>query len=422
MNRSVHNRGSKAIEQASFFWRVGRAGLTAFLWFLLVLAFFTGLAALSHAQRVDLAGIPGPTIAAKVNWVQNDSTASYCITGGVCQLYAGPELANIPTGTLPTMASGVYLLDARSASSGLRLAATGTSALSNFGTAFTGGAVTSPIAGVVDASCAAGHPFYSFTGATDSGFTSRGAGTADICASGNVIATFGYSGGGYLILPATTYLSNGLDAVIVREASGLMGIRQTAATALAKFGGMTNCAGNAATVGVICYDATLNRWVCSENNSALSACFNGEQWLNKQDLIGAQNGTGADLTVYTYTMPANTLAAGECVEILGWIQRTVGAGAPLFKISFGATAVVSVTPVGTNNVTVLKATVCNNAGSTTAQWAVGEDYEGSGAAFATLNTTPAEATTGAIVIKMTFNVAAGTSMNGRGWLVKRKHA
>jgi hypothetical protein len=138
--------------------------------------------------------------------------------------------------------------------------------------------------------------------------------------------------------------------------------------------------------------------------------------LDKQDIVAGINGNSADQTIYTYSMPANTLGSGKCLTIKSFQHRTAGAGSATVKIFFGATTVISSTS-GSATPVSQTGTVCNNAGSTTAQWAVGE-YLSPSPTYTTLSTTPAETTTsGSIVIKLTFNVAAGTSFGGDGWQV-----
>lgn len=139
--------------------------------------------------------------------------------------------------------------------------------------------------------------------------------------------------------------------------------------------------------------------------------------LDKQDVIAGAAGDGTDKTIYTYSMPSGTLPAGKCVRVTAWGQRTAGAGTPTYKLFFGATAVVTGPVVSPSTEARMTATVCNNAGSTTAQWASGEEADNAG--FNPTATTPAENTgSGSIVIKGTFNISAATSVGGKGWIVE----
>jgi hypothetical protein len=149
-----------------------------------------------------------------------------------------------------------------------------------------------------------------------------------------------------------------------------------------------------------------------------SSTASGFAILDKQDVVAAIAGNSADQTIYTYTMPASTLAASKGVRVTFTTLRTVGAGGPVFKIFFGATA-VSVSLADANAVgTWSDAIVFNNTGSTTAQWAFGKHWNTGGVSFDLTQTTPAETTTGSIVIKGTFNIANTTSIVGKGWLVE----
>jgi hypothetical protein len=140
--------------------------------------------------------------------------------------------------------------------------------------------------------------------------------------------------------------------------------------------------------------------------------------LDKQDQVAGINGNSADQTIYTYSMPASTIASGQCIAVEGWQHRSVGAGTLTIKLFFGATTLINTTSTQATPIRLFSK-ICNNAGSTTAQWAVGE-FMSAGPGFVTLGTSPAETTaSGSIVIKMTFNVATGTSAAGDGWTVMR---
>jgi hypothetical protein len=105
-----------------------------------------------------------------------------------------------------------------------------------------------------------------------------------------------------------------------------------------------------------------------------------------------------------------------------WTLKTAGAGTPTYKIFFGATAVESDGTVGVPSLIRWSSTICNNAGSTTAQWAAGDNIN-SAPGYGSLATTPAENTNSGspIVIKGTFNIAntTGSIAGERGqWIVE----
>jgi hypothetical protein len=141
---------------------------------------------------------------------------------------------------------------------------------------------------------------------------------------------------------------------------------------------------------------------------------------DKQDPAGAEvdGNSPSESTVYTYTMPANTLASGKCLRITYAVQHTTGSTLTAFKIFFGGTTVFNQTSATTGFPAIIEARVCNNTGSTTAQWYNARGSIGT-AQFANVAGTPAETTTsGTIVIRGTFVVAAGDKMTGKGWSVE----
>jgi hypothetical protein len=88
--------------------------------------------------------------------------------------------------------------------------------------------------------------------------------------------------------------------------------------------------------------------------------------LNEQGPAGAITGTGADAVVYTFTIPANVIAAGKGIRVRYWANHNSGATAQTHKLIFGASNYVSNSDTGTGQV-YLEAVIFNNAGVTNAQ-------------------------------------------------------
>lgn len=138
--------------------------------------------------------------------------------------------------------------------------------------------------------------------------------------------------------------------------------------------------------------------------------------VNKQDTQGsATTGTGSAQVVFTYTMPANTLAGGKCLNITYYVEKLSGTNIFTPQLTFGAT-ILSTAVNGTGNIVYeLTAKVCNNTGSGVAQWAGFSTKAQNiiGAAYAA----PAENTAGSIVITGTANVSAPDTWKGMGFVV-----
>lgn len=149
-----------------------------------------------------------------------------------------------------------------------------------------------------------------------------------------------------------------------------------------------------------------------------TAASAGVQLLNYQQDASALTGDSTDQTIYTYTMPGNTMAAGKCVRITVRTAHTTGSANVTHKLHFGATEVDSTGFTQANN-WVLMAYVCNDAGSTSAQQGTVIYKVRSGTPLdQTALSTPAADTTGNVVIKATFNVANTDQVTPQFWMVE----
>jgi hypothetical protein len=90
--------------------------------------------------------------------------------------------------------------------------------------------------------------------------------------------------------------------------------------------------------------------------------------LNGQEQTSAFTGNSADQVFYTYTMPANTMAAGKAVNIKVFFETGSSSDTPTIKLFFGATTCINgVVGNTTGNGYYMECTVFNNSGVTNAQ-------------------------------------------------------
>jgi hypothetical protein len=157
-------------------------------------------------------------------------------------------------------------------------------------------------------------------------------------------------------------------------------------------------------------------------NKTLTGATSGNSvtLLNEQGPAAEINGTGAAVTVYTYTLPANVMQAGKGIRIRYWANHSTGAGAMAHQLTFGGTAYFSVTDSGATGMVFVEANIFNNAGVTNAQHGSTQSfYPGvliTGTAFTGL--TSAIATTSNVTIAVTFNSAAGTKLTPGQFIVE----
>lgn len=78
-------------------------------------------------------------------------------------------------------------------------------------------------------------------------------------------------------------------------------------------------------------------------NKTLTGASSGNSvsLLNAQGAAGAITGTGAEVTVFTYSMPGNTLATSKALRVRAHANHSTGTASTTWKLYFGATAVGS---------------------------------------------------------------------------------
>ena len=144
--------------------------------------------------------------------------------------------------------------------------------------------------------------------------------------------------------------------------------------------------------------------------------------VNVQTSIGGV-GNGADATddtLFTYTLPANALAAaGQAVRVKAWGMSCANTNVKTAKVWFGSTAVAPSSSSATNGVAWFAEAIVVRTGATT-QDAIGEAFTGAGGSYVPTHTQPGETLSGGIVIKATgaSGASAANDVVGHGFMVE----
>lgn len=157
------------------------------------------------------------------------------------------------------------------------------------------------------------------------------------------------------------------------------------------------------------------------SNKTLTGASSGNSviLLNVQGPSGAITGTSADATAFTYTLPANTLGAGKCLEISFDLLHGTGAASPSYKLKFGSATLITVTGGASGrHFAVPLVHVCNNSGVTNAQSGMLYAAFDSTLITGTTSFTPAIDTTSNQAITVTFNVANTDTVTPQFFVVK----
>jgi hypothetical protein len=154
-------------------------------------------------------------------------------------------------------------------------------------------------------------------------------------------------------------------------------------------------------------------------NANLAGASNGNAvtLLNAQNNLGAVTGTGADANLFTYTLPANTLATGKGLRITVGFNHSTGTAAVTYKFKIGSTTFSS-----------------SGANAATGQWFYTVTIYNQGSALASkldyyiqgtsLPVTPAYNSglaadfTSGQALAMTFSVAATDQVTPNMWMVE----
>jgi hypothetical protein len=198
---------------------------------------------------------------------------------------------------------------------------------------------------------------------------------------------------------------------------------------------LDTCASSGSTFGVVEGTPGQNKIfsVCGDSGfnfttkTAGSVASNSVTLLNEQQFQGTLTGSGGDQTIFTYTMPANTMGAGKGIRVKATIvlgAAPVGASTdPVIKLFFGTSSTNSATSVnGSTQSPYLEASIFNNSGVTNAQHSMNITNFASVSptlnAFGAFNISPSQDTTTALVIKLTFNVSNSQTVQNAEWTVE----
>ncbi|HMC32716.1 MAG TPA: hypothetical protein VKL99_17895, partial [Candidatus Angelobacter sp.] len=145
---------------------------------------------------------------------------------------------------------------------------------------------------------------------------------------------------------------------------------------------------------------------------------NSTTLLNSQDVATAVTGNGTDQTLYSYTIPANTIQAGKGFRIKYALLNN-NATSLTIKVIVGATTLYSVSSAAAANNIQGELWVTNKTGVQNAQNNVSLIWDGAtNLADNTGSTALAENFANAITVKVTVNVASANTYTPRFWSVE----
>jgi hypothetical protein len=143
---------------------------------------------------------------------------------------------------------------------------------------------------------------------------------------------------------------------------------------------------------------------------------NSTTLLNSQDTLAAVAGNGTDQTLYTFTIPANTVQAGKGIRLTAYILNN-NAVAPTYKVTLGATSLALTPSAFANNIQMFRIEMFNNSGVQNAQ--VWTTYVVDSSTI--LNTgivTSTENFANAVTLKITANEANPNAVTPKKWIVE----
>ena len=147
----------------------------------------------------------------------------------------------------------------------------------------------------------------------------------------------------------------------------------------------------------------------------------GSSLLNHQGQLAPVTISGTT-TIYTYTVPANTLGSGGCIWLAFDIQHTTGTASERFDLNWGGTTVLLISSADTTLWSASNISICNNPGVTNAQqirtptftYNTGNNVIGwSGGGM----NTAAVDTTSSVVLKLTTGNNNGDAITPVAWTV-----
>lgn len=134
---------------------------------------------------------------------------------------------------------------------------------------------------------------------------------------------------------------------------------------------------------------------------------------------GAYLGTGANVTVYTVSIPGGAMAAGECLDITVWYNHSTGSASTTFALDYAGSTITTAAQTASTRLAEM-ATLCNNSGSTSAQQATGMIQNGtidtSAPRQLAINSANAQS------LNFKFNVASTDQVTPVGFFVRHNRA
>jgi hypothetical protein len=138
--------------------------------------------------------------------------------------------------------------------------------------------------------------------------------------------------------------------------------------------------------------------------------------LNPQDTLGNITGNGTDQTVYTFTIPANTIQAGKGLRLTFGAANN-NAVAVTYKFTLGTTTALTLTTAAASQGNTAVIEIFNNAGVQTAQVWTERFFDG--ATILSNNfVTSAENMANALTLKVTANEVNPNTITPRKWIVE----
>lgn len=167
------------------------------------------------------------------------------------------------------------------------------------------------------------------------------------------------------------------------------------------------------------YDSSLKGEYFSEDNGPF--IYRADPMINQQGPLAEVNGTGAEVTLYSFAMKAGLMQPGRGIRLKITFVKSTGAAVITYKVYLNGAGAAFHSPsdqATDNGVSYLDYEIFNNAGVQNAQNITCRfgifPTTGAGAALFT----DSQDTTTALTIKFTFNVAAGTKVTPKSFLVE----
>jgi hypothetical protein len=174
--------------------------------------------------------------------------------------------------------------------------------------------------------------------------------------------------------------------------------------------------------GVVLNTCTLNS--CTLNTSTLTQPSNGNSvtLLNQQTGNATLTGNGADQTVFTYTIPANTIGAGKGFRVRIAFLHATGSASVTYKLILGASTIESLSYANLNNTAydVFTYEIFNASGVQNVQNVLRQSLVNLSTGIITnaLLVSSSVDLTVSQALKWTFNVAATDQIIQKFWLVE----